>query len=304
MIINKIYIYYINFIGLCVFSGIFLQGCMLGPAPSVNAPSFDERCALPGVVKCVGFDTTAEIEPFIDPPWGQSEKRAVIDTSQKASGTGSLRFDIPSNSPADTSGSYWQNFSTDLKTQYSEGEEFFVQWRQRFSSELLDTVYEGGGGWKQVIIGEGDRPGNIAYSCTPIEIVIQNTYQRGFPQAYHSCGAKDGHYEPLEPVYPIRYRPDEWMTFQVHIKIGTWYKNDGDYKRDSTIELWVAREGYQSQLAIKRKYYDLANENPAAAYGKIWLLPYHTGKNHEQRHPPAHTWYDDLIISTVRIADP
>jgi len=253
---------------------------------------------------CVGFDNPKDVDPFIYPPWGQQEKQASIDFSHKASGAGSLRFEIPSNTAADTSGSFWQNFSTDSSIQFAEGDEFYVQWRQRFSLEFLDTVYENGGGWKQVIIGQGDRPGKIAYSCTPIEIVVQNTYQRGYPQMYHSCGAKDGHYEPIERVLPVKYRPDEWMTFQVHVIVGSWYKNDGNYKRDSTIELWVAREGYQSQLAISRKYYDLASEDPTASYGKIWLLPYHSGKNHEQSHPVAQTWYDDLIISTSHLPDP
>lgn len=281
-----------------------LQGCVLGPEPTVNTLSFDQRCLLTGVVKCVGFDRPELIEPFIYPPWEEKEKRGSIDFSQKASGMGSLRFEIPTHTPADTSGSFWQNFSTDSGLLFSEGDEFYVQWRQRFSPELLETTYRDGGGWKQVIIGQGDHPGTIAYSCTPIEIVVQNTYQRGYPQMYHSCGAKDGHYEEFERVSPIKYRAEEWMTFQVHIKIGTWYKNDGNYNRDSTVELWVARDGYQSQLAIRNKYYDLASEDPASGYGKIWLLPYHTGKNHEQNHPTAYTWYDDLIISTNRIPDP
>jgi len=287
-----------------VLIACLLQGCILGPEPTVNTLSFDQRCLLAGVVKCVGFDHPERIEPFIYPPWEEKEKRGSIDFSQKASGMGSLRFKIPTHTAADTSGSFWQGFSTDTGHLFSEGDEFYVQWRQRFSPEFLDTIYQDGGGWKQVIIGQGDRPGIIAYSCTPIELVVQNTYQRGYPQMYHSCGAKDGHYEEFERVSPIKYRAEEWMTFQVHIKIGTWYKNDGNYNRDSTVELWVAREGYQSQLAIRNKYYDLASEDPTAGYGKIWLLPYHTGKNHKQNHPIAYTWYDDLIISTNRIPDP
>ena len=108
---------------------------------------------------------------------------------------------------ADLSGSFWQNFSGDLSIQFGEGEEFYVQWRQRFSREFLDTFYEGGNGWKQAIIGEGDRPGKVAYSCTELEIVVQNTYQRGAAQMYHSCGNKDGHYEPLDGGW-IAYKAD------------------------------------------------------------------------------------------------
>ncbi len=283
---------------------VLTQGCVLAPQPTIDAPSFEQRCALPGVVRCIGFDDPQKTEPFIYPPWGKEDKRASIDFSVKASGAGSLRFEIPSNTGADTSGSYWQNFAEDMSIHYAEGDEFYVQWRQRFSREMLKTVYREGGGWKQVIIGQGDRPDKTVYSCTPIEIVVQNTYQRGYPQMYHSCGAKDGRYETIEGGFPVKYRADEWMTFQVHVRVGTWYRNDRNYHRDSMIELWVAREGYQSQLAISRKNYDLASEDPAAGYGKIWLLPYHSGKNREQTHPVAYTWYDNLIISTTRLPDP
>ena len=94
------------------------------------------------------------------------------------------------------------------------------------------------------------------------------------------------------------------MTFQVHVKIGTWYKNDGNYNRDSTIELWVADEGQPAKLAISRTDYDIANTNPVAKYGKIWLLPFNTGKDSGQSHATAYTWYDELIISRKKIPDP
>ena len=173
----------------------------------------------------------------------------------------------------------------------------------RFSTEFLTTKYKGGGGWKQVIIGEGDRPTKKAYSCTQLELVLVNGYHRGIVTMYHSCGGKDGQYQGLEvfdkkvndillqnacgcryqkPTFPpcVGYKADQWMTFQVHVKIGTWYQNDKQYNRDSTIELWVAEEGKPSTLVISRTDYDIANTNPDAKYGKIWLLPYNTGKEH------------------------
>ena len=235
---------------------------------------------------------------------GTKVKRAQVVTDVKASGAGSLRFEIPPYTAADTSGSYWQNFSDDLSVQFGEGEEFFVQWRQRLSPELLKTDYRGGGGWKQVIIGEGDRPGVRVYSCTQLEIVTQNTSQRGFAQLYHSCGGKDQRYEPLPNARSIAYRPNQWMTFQVQVKIGRWYRNDRRYHRDSVVRPWVAEERRPSRLAVDGSGYDLANANPAARYGKIWLLPYHTGKDPSQDHATAYTWYDELVISRSRIADP
>ena len=153
---------------------------------------------------------------------------------------------------------------------------------------------------------------------------------------YHSCGGKDGSYESLEyfdatlgnivvqnavgclygsgyPEPPCdRYKPDQWMTFQIHVKIGTWYKNDRNYHRDSTIQMWIADEGKPSKLVIDFSPefghgYDIANTDttaPLAEYGKVWLLPYHTGKDASQSHPTAYTWYDELIISRAKIPDP
>lgn len=273
------------------------------PAPAARL-TFEQRCADPAVVKCVGFDDPGEVEPFVDPPYGKTEKRGRLVTDIKASGAGSLRFEIPSNTPSDTSGSYRRDFSDDLSVQFGEGEEFFVQWRQRFSPELLRTRYRGGGGWKQAIIGEGDRPGVTVHSCTQLEIVTQNTDQRGFAQLYHSCGGKDDKYEALDSVRAISYRPNQWMTFQVQVKIGHWYRNDRRYHRDSTVRLWVAEEGGTSKLAVDQAKYDLANTNRAARYGKIWLLPYHSRKDPSESHPAAYTWYDELVISRSRIADP
>ena len=94
------------------------------------------------------------------------------------------------------------------------------------------------------------------------------------------------------------------MTFQIQVKVGHWYRNDRRYRRDSTVRLWVAEEGRSSRLAVDETNYDLANNNPTARYGKLWLLPYHSGKNPAQPHPTAYTWYDELVISRSRIADP
>ena len=326
----------------------------LSEVPPTDALPFAVRCASPGVVRCFGFDTQAETEPYIEAGF----TTPVVDTTVLASGTGSLKMIVPSLSPANTSGSFSMNFtpgSLNYSTkdpypiQFGPGQEFYVQWRQRFSPEFLTTVYTGGGGWKQVLIGEGDRTGVPAYSCTDIHVVVNRYYNENLPIAYHSCGAKDGQYEPL--FVPVgtdwklqnarpspfclrsnsasprstcaRYFPNEWMTFQMHIKVGTPYSNNGVYRHDSTVQLWVAREGQPSVLIVDMSQgsprcqaiqvsipacqsgYDLFNSDAATAkYGKVWLTPYNTGKDPTQRHPTAYTWYDDLIISTQRISDP
>jgi hypothetical protein len=315
--------------------------------PPANGAAFAQRCSAPGVVRCFGFDAKTDVTPHLDPA-ADGAVHGLVVNDVVASGAGSLRFDVPSQSSANTSGEFWLDFADDFSVQFGSGEEFYVQWRQRFSPEFLSNQYAGGEGEKQVIIGTASRPGHIAYSCTDLEVVTINDYYRGFPEMYHSCGVKDGQYEGLEEPSPpsdyflengIRnpgcmyhshasppchgYKPDQWMTFQVHIKVGTWYKNDHVYHHDSTVQLWVADEGQPSQLVIDfsphdptcaaqqvseppcQTGYDLANPDPAnEKYGKIWLLPYNTNKDPMPSYPVAYTWYDELVISRTRIADP
>jgi hypothetical protein len=272
-----------------------------------------------------------------------------IDTTQKASGAGSLKFTIPANSSADSSGSYFANFSDDLSVQFDGGDDFFVEWRQRFSPEFITTVYDGGMGWKQAIIGAGDLPGCSASSainvdqggrctssCGPLETVVQNTYLREFPQMYNSCTGSTSHgaYDPFEEAFGaydfklqnarsapyclysqratgffppagncVGYAPNEWMTFQVEIQIGP---RQGDEFQGSHVRMWVAREGSPAELVMDWGPYNLTAGDPAQGlrFGKIWLLPYDTGKNSAQTNPTAYTWYDELVISRARIADP
>jgi len=273
----------------------------------------------------------------IIPPSGTSDyTRATRDTSQKASGNSSLRFTIPSNSGSDTSGAYFTNFSQNLSTQFGENSEFFVQWRQRFSPEFISTNYAGGGGWKQFIVGTGDTASVTATSCSTLETVVQNTNQLGLPQMYNSCegSASHGPYDPfVQPfsTYDFKlqngrgspyclysqsgssyfaptgncfgYVANEWMTFQVRVKTGPRVGNEFT---NSYVTLWGARAGKPSELLINWGPYNLSagSATDNQRYGKLWLLPYHTGKSSSQAHPTAYTWYDDLIISRSQIADP
>lgn len=287
----------------------------------VRAQSFALRCAQPGVVRCVSLDDGNQIPDLSWAAVGERQGRGAmglvlgsepgpapeLDCTVAVNGC-ALRFTIASRSGPGAAGSWFVNFSDDFQQRFGEGGEFYVQWRQRFSPAFLDTRYDGGG-WKQAIIGEGDRPGyapdgKVVWSCTQLELVVVNQNLNGYPRMYHSCGGKDEQYEPLLTYRAREYAADEWMTFQVRVQIGTWYRNDGNYHRDSTVELWVAREGGASTRAVLADHYDIANTEPGAMYGKLWLLPYHTGKNPEQEHPVAYTWYDEVIISRRPIPDP
>ncbi len=322
-----------------------------GPAKQRNDADFKARCHAPGVIRCIGFDSRSEIAGHIMPD-STGAVLPEIDNTVAASGRGSLKFTVPAFSVANSSGQYWTDFTDDLSVQFdslvngdpkSKYDEFYIQWRQRFSTEMLQP-FKGSNGWKQAIIGEGDRPGQTAWSCTNIDLVLEDSGQLGMPRMYHSCGVKDDKYEPLEimqgydaegsgvfspqnaasagkcrlyrgfaPKFPpcVGYKANQWMTFQVHVKVGTWYlDNSHKYHRDSTVQLWVADERKPAVPVIdfspeKKTGYDLVNTDIGKAkFGKIWLLPYQTNKDGNAPHDKAYTWYDELIISRERIPDP
>jgi hypothetical protein len=317
----------------------------------IDSADFETRCTQAGVLVCVGFDDPADLEGTFGDNHGILVGAATpeLDPTTKASGASALRFTVPSNSGADTSGSYFTNFSEDLETQFDGDSTFFVQWRQRFTAEQITTFYGGGGGWKQAILGVGDQPGcsasnainisnggSCASSCTELETVVQNTGQRGFSQMYNSCSgsASHGPYDAFEEPFDafdfklqnarpdpyclysqsetgylppqgncFGYSADEWMTFQVEVSTGP---REGDEFVDSQVRLWIATQGQPSELVLDWGPYNLTAGDPAQnlRFGKVWLLPYNTGKSEAQDHPVAYTWYDELIVSTERIADP
>lgn len=317
---------------------------------SAFGADFQTRCAAPGVIRCVGFDSPTDLQGA----WGSNHgtmsgaTTPTLDGTVKASGASSIKFTIPSNSGSDTSGAYFTNFSSDLSVQFGENSTFFIQWRQRFSPEFLNTYYQGGGGWKQAIIGTGDEPGCVtiggdpnacATSCTALEVVTQNTYQKGFAQMYNSCSgsASHGPYDSFSEPYGqydfklqnarpspyclysqgqtnppsyfpptgacFGYFPNEWMTFQVQIQTGP---RVGDEFSNSYVRMWIARDGQPSEAVFNWGPYNLTagplGEN--YRFGKVWLLPYHTGKSSAQSHPTGYTWYDELVISRNLIAEP
>jgi len=297
------------------------------PSPTPTSPStgggdFAARCATAGVVRCYGFEAPSELEAR-SLPRRDGVRMMEITGDQKASGNYSLKFTIPPLTGADTSGSFFLNFADDLSQRFGEGDDLYVQWRQRFSKDML-RAFAGGNGWKQIIVGAGDYPGVTNYTCTEQETVVQQDKRIGvgFPAMYHSCGTWevlefwDGtqvrmqHQGPPYCYYPndpqagcMQYKPDQWMTFQMHIKVKKWNE-----VKTSTFEMWVNYENgpsvkvFDSALAGGFTYY--RTEDPNAFFGKVWFLPYNTNKDPTENHPTAYTWYDDLIISRSRIPDP
>lgn len=266
---------------------------------------FERRCHAPGVTKCVGFDSDNDVNPFVYPD-GTGQIRGTLDSSMKASGSGSLRFEIPPHSGANTSGGW----TAGLGDNFGPGKTFYVQFRERFSSQFLSTNFQGNG-WKQAIFHMGKK------TCGSIELTTQNTYARGYPQMYTDCGSRNfevdlgnGDFLYEEGDYNCHrwspssrgcafYHPNEWMTFYYEVKVGGWGKPE------SSIRAWVAYEGKPYKQFINEVNYRLDfDSGPADAFNAITLTPYNTNKPSDTAYPAIYIWYDELIVSNQPIAAP
>ncbi len=205
-----------------------------GHAQAADGRDFDSRCKSPGVILCDPLDKAPVTGTAIDAStpnrtlpealageyrdwrWanaGSSKVKnpAVMDESVKVSGSGSLRFTIGSRGDANDAGYLQMNFTPDNSIQFGENSTFFVQWRQRFSCDLLFTDCDPGSpGYRQerrsykskgkkptalklVIINAGDhaRAQYPVPSCTNTHIVVVHGADHAL-SGYHSCGWYSG----------------------------------------------------------------------------------------------------------------
>ena len=272
--------------------------------------SFQMRCTAPGVLVCEGFDSPSK---FIEARWpssglypaGDGAIHGSLDKAVRASGTGSLRFEIPPHSGANASGYWKQAFGRS----FGENATFFVQFRQRFSEEMLKTDW-GDTTWKQAIFH------NAAATCGDVELTTVQYYHNGFPIMYTDCGARalytsggkppmkleQGDYNCWYGEYNKKdcflYPANQWVTFYFRVSIGHWGK------ADSKIDAWVALDGEDYKQWIQMPDFLLHNSRPGRDYDTVTLLPYMTNKDAGVGHPAAYTWYDELIVSVRPIAPP
>jgi hypothetical protein len=277
-----------------------------GAEATASDADFQKRCQSPGVVKCAGFDTPHEVAAYLYND-SQGQLRALVDTDVKASGKGSLRFEIPTHSGQNSSGGW----TSGLGAGFGQGQTFYVQYRQRFSPEFLKIKFQDAEGWKQSIFHNGKS------TCAAIEITTVNSYHRGYPQMYTNCGGRsfdvDLHnYDFLYETGDYNchrqnpnghdcafYKANQWMTFYYEIKIGTWGKPD------SGIKAWVGYEGEPLKQFVNGVNYQLDfNAGPSDVFNAVTFTPYNTGKSPLQDHPTAYTWYDELIVSRQPIPAP
>jgi hypothetical protein len=269
-------------------------------------------------------------------PCGVGTSCPSIDHLFVASGSGSLKFTVPAGQVGGAAGQWFTNFSEDLSILFGESAEFYVQFRVRMSQEIIDggnnkiTII--GTGDVPGCRSNETATGYCASSCTGPDVVIQTPYDwYKYPTMYNSCTGSSSHgpYEPLmEPLLDGDYKaqnarlapyctyvqtingkqfpptgncfgyfPWEWMTFQVHVKTGV---KVGDEYINSTIEMWMARDGEPSEPVISKTGWPYSAGSPNERIGKIWFTPYSGGATFPQE---SSIWYDDLIISRNKIPD-
>jgi hypothetical protein len=303
-----------------------------GAAGAPSGIPFDERCAAPDVLACYGFDSAAETDPYLS---DSGFSPPAFDGTTFAEGAGAIHMLVEAGSPADSSGSATVDFPEGV----GQGETLYVQWRQRFSPEFIDTTYTANG-WKQILIHENTSTAG----CSDSEIVVTNNGEdRDFPIVYHACNVfhspvenpvdGDIYEHDLQPGGPTRclygwmedgldftepsddvdevaciaYQSDQWMTFQVVVHLNAWCTGTTyeDCPEDSRIELWVTAEGTERIVAIDWPIAFITTTDPATTrYNSLQLTPYNTNKDPAQSHPTAEVWYDSVIISRAPIADP
>jgi len=313
-----------------LFLALALLAGGLGPSlargQSADA-DFAARCAGPGVLNCFGFNnTTADIvrgqNLHAD---GNGTYRGNLDTTTKASGAGSLRFDLPPppHAGANIAGRWSPLTNNALGRLFGQNSTFYVQYRLRFSPEFLDNTWSSA--WKIVIFHYEQT------TCGSVELATQE-YFSGFPLMYTDCGSThmyatlDGSRHTESPpllVQQADYRceygnvstancfafvPNEWLTMYYKITVGTWDQ------ANSTVEAWVAREGEGYRQFIRVPGLRLScNENSCTTspgrdqgYNNLTFTPYMTGlpSSSGRAGVTSRLWYDDLIVSTQPIPAP
>lgn len=335
---------------------IIFATALFGLALPLGAVDFQTKCQASGVINCFDFDDVSEL--FYTWPTGTvcdsalagntrysiSNDRSspgntaaivqngqcvfpAIDNSVKHSGTGSLKFTIPSKSNANSSGFFTEVIKRNLNGTFAYigpgsplGNVFYFQFYQRLDPNFVNTdfvcLYGECGGWKQVI-WYGDPP--TGSSASSIEVTMNNGWERNVPQMYGQIGqdgygieevvactyanatrlggagsgynSRPNYLAPLNPTC-AHYVPDQWMEFTGRIEI-----RGASNAPESRVQLWV-----NGKLVID---YGRAKINWGSSdgkgFGQFQLTPYHTNKDAAHVHPTGYTWYDDLIISTTPI---
>ena len=264
---------------------------------------------------------------------------ATVDSTTYRSGGGSALFTIPGMSGTSASGYYRRLFTANQSTvpgtndgnltTFGTNSDFYISYAQRMDSAFINDVATTGSSntyWKQQIISWSGS------TCGQLEITTVNDFNEGYPLAYSQCGdlpfqntvggtlynefteplmvnskAGAGYNCPYGSSQPnancFDYPSNTWVTYYYHVHVGSFGS------ANSLVEGFVSTPSspawrqwlYQNKLTI--------NLDPGNTWGfdMVTLIPYWTGRDSETCSTPcstAHTWYNELIVSSKPIAPP
>ena len=235
---------------------------------------FVTRCAAPGVIKCVSFDSDSDMQTGAaggpdSTNFGGAQTmfpdcngvyRFARDTSVFAEGVSSLRFDIPGSATcANEAGQYstfMGGFFAPTNPPGTNGKDLYVQFKAMVDSGWLAQT---SGNGRKLIVMEGINP-----MCGTMTFVQENTFFRGILDSYTDCGGTTMYYPPgatsniemeqgdfTSCIYGsdyatncLNYVPGKWMTFYYHIQLDGWSQTSCYWTNGCTgatvMEAWAA----------------------------------------------------------------
>lgn len=185
------------------------QSFNVAVSPSVVAAAAGEtwlaRATLPGVVRAIRFDSSSDVTRWVT--GAPNAENISYQSAIKSSGNGAMRIDVLKTDGA--SSGQWTTWLKDTESAndgFTEGDKFYVSFRQWIDDYHTTHRFLNGGGWKQAIISRHASVMDGINQPTPYgsnqvnEIVLQNTGHRGLVQGYNRNTA--GSYPPWEVSFP------------------------------------------------------------------------------------------------------
>lgn len=266
---------------------------------------FDNRChgapkdgtapSADGVVlRCFGFDTQQQLPNRVpngtcgfstcnanygaDFGVNPSSGLPVIDTSTKASGSGSMMMRNPVGGGTDSFGSWFTHVGVNKTAQLNQGDTIYFQYRVRWSPEMIvASNWPNGAGFKVVDMSLGDlatcnplQPDSTACptSCSsfgatwvtqqvnsgsnsPLQNYANCTGNFAFQGMYganlrtQNAAPDPGCFYPNWPEPPcVKPHANEWMTMKHQIVMGTFNSFS------TVLRTWMGREGQPLTMVV------------------------------------------------------